>query len=203
MAKIAAGQLPGPEMSIAKLSLTAEHASRVRSGCSSVLGPQLVADTGEWGTYAWSQFLLGVPGMRIAGGTDEVLHNIIGERVLGLPKEPAPSGREPRAPVDRRAHAVSRPRAGSRRRPTTVGAREVSPIPTQRGAVRRDGYPLFRSKSKAGKLGPTSRASSGHGSPWPRSRRRRWRLAGGVAPDHGPHLGPAAGASITATGSVR
>jgi hypothetical protein len=28
--------------------------------------------------------------MRVAGGSDEVLHNIIGERVLGLPKEPAP-----------------------------------------------------------------------------------------------------------------
>jgi hypothetical protein len=26
--------------------------------------------------------------MRVAGGTDEVLHNIIGERVLGLPKDP-------------------------------------------------------------------------------------------------------------------
>ncbi len=87
MAKIASGQLPGPEMSIAKLSLTM-NMRRMTDLLSSVLGPKLVADTGEWGTYAWSQFLLGLPGMRIAGGTDEVLHNIIGERVLGLPKEP-------------------------------------------------------------------------------------------------------------------
>jgi alkylation response protein AidB-like acyl-CoA dehydrogenase len=88
MAKIASGQLPGPEMSIAKLSLTM-NMRRMTDLLSSVLGPKLTADTGEWGTYAWSQFLLGLPGMRIAGGTDEVLHNIIGERVLGLPKEPA------------------------------------------------------------------------------------------------------------------
>ena len=88
MAKIAAGGLPGPEMSIAKLSLTL-NMRRMSDLLSHVLGAKLVADSGEWGTYAWSQFILGVPGMRVAGGTDEILHNIIGERVLGLPKEPS------------------------------------------------------------------------------------------------------------------
>jgi alkylation response protein AidB-like acyl-CoA dehydrogenase len=89
MAKMAVGQLPGPEMSLAKLSLTANMV-RTCDLVSAILGPALVADTGAWGTYAWSDLLLGVPGMRIAGGSDEILHNIIGERVLGLPKEPAP-----------------------------------------------------------------------------------------------------------------
>jgi alkylation response protein AidB-like acyl-CoA dehydrogenase len=55
---------------------------------SQVLGPALVADTGEWGTYAWGEHVLGAPGYRIAGGSDEVQRNIIGERVLGLPSEP-------------------------------------------------------------------------------------------------------------------
>ena len=87
MAKIKAGQLPGPEMSIGKLSLT-NNLRRISDFVSLVLGPSLTADTGEWGTFAWSEFVLGQPGMRIAGGTDEVLKNIIGERVLGLPKEP-------------------------------------------------------------------------------------------------------------------
>jgi alkylation response protein AidB-like acyl-CoA dehydrogenase len=89
MAKIAAGQLPGPEMSLGKLSLTANMV-RTYEVVSSIFGPALVADTGVWGTYAWNQYLMGVPGMRIAGGSDEVMRNILGERVLGLPKEPAP-----------------------------------------------------------------------------------------------------------------
>lgn len=88
MAKIAAGQLPGPEMSIAKLSLTL-NMKRMGDLLSSVLGPKLVADSGEWGTFAWAQFVLGIPAMRVAGGTDEILRNIVGERVLGLPKEPS------------------------------------------------------------------------------------------------------------------
>jgi alkylation response protein AidB-like acyl-CoA dehydrogenase len=91
MAKIKAGQLPGPEMSVAKLSLT-NNMSRIAELVSLALGPRLIADTGEWGTYAWAELVLGVPGMKVAGGTDEVMKNIIGERVLGLPKEPAPTG---------------------------------------------------------------------------------------------------------------
>ena len=90
MAKVAAGGLPGPEMSIAKLSLT-NNMVRVAEVVAAILGSQLVADSGAWGTYAWSQYVLGVPGLRIAGGSDEVMHNIIGERVLGLPKEPSPA----------------------------------------------------------------------------------------------------------------
>jgi alkylation response protein AidB-like acyl-CoA dehydrogenase len=85
MAKMRAGQLPGPELSTLKLALT-NNMQKMSSLLTTLLGPRLVADTGEWGTFAWSDFVLTVPGMRVAGGTDEVLHNIIGERVLGLPK---------------------------------------------------------------------------------------------------------------------
>jgi acyl-CoA dehydrogenase len=87
MEKIKAGQLPGPEMSIGKLTLT-QNMQRIQKFVCDALGPRITADTGEWGTYAWTEFVLGVPGMRVAGGTDEVMRNIVGERVLGLPKEP-------------------------------------------------------------------------------------------------------------------
>jgi len=90
MAKIRAGQLPGPEMSIGKLALT-QNMMRVGQLVGEILGPRLVADSGEWGTYAFSEMVLGTPGMRVAGGTDEVMRNIVGERVLGLPKEPKTS----------------------------------------------------------------------------------------------------------------
>ncbi len=86
MSKIKAGQLPGPEMSIGKLALTM-NMMRVSEFVSTVLGAKVTADSGEWGTYAWADFILGAPGMRIAGGSDEVMRNIVGERVLGLPKD--------------------------------------------------------------------------------------------------------------------
>ena len=73
-------------MSIAKLAGT-EQSPRLADFVASVLGPKMTADSGEWGTYAWSQLVLGTPGGRIAGGSDEVMRNIVGERVLGLPKD--------------------------------------------------------------------------------------------------------------------
>ena len=53
-----------------------------------ILGPAACADTGEWGTYAWARWLLGATGYRLGGGTDEILKTTIGERLLGLPREP-------------------------------------------------------------------------------------------------------------------
>jgi len=86
-AKIAAGQMPGPEMSIGKLAFT-QNLQLALALATDGLGPRMAADQGEWGTYAWAEFVAGVPGIRIAGGTDEIMRNIVGERVLGLPKEP-------------------------------------------------------------------------------------------------------------------
>ena len=82
-----AGHAPGPEGSIGKLAWT-ELMRRMTGVAGEILGARLVADTGEWGAYAWSEHVLGAPGYRIAGGSDEIQRNIIAERVLGLPAEP-------------------------------------------------------------------------------------------------------------------
>ena len=86
-ADLARGGTPGPEGSLGKLKWT-EGMRLMSEVVSAILGPRLVADTGEWGTFAWGEHVLGAPGYRIAGGSDEVQRNIIGERVLGLAPEP-------------------------------------------------------------------------------------------------------------------
>jgi alkylation response protein AidB-like acyl-CoA dehydrogenase len=82
-----AGVTPGPERSVAKL-MHARNLTRAAHFVSRVLGPRIIADTGEWGTYAWTELLLATPALRILGGTEEIMKNILAERVLGLPKEP-------------------------------------------------------------------------------------------------------------------
>ncbi|MDG2028995.1 MAG: acyl-CoA dehydrogenase family protein [Acidimicrobiales bacterium] len=78
---------PGPEGSLGKLMWT-EGMTKMADVASRILQSRLVVDTGEWGTWEWGEHVLGAPGYRIAGGSDEVQRNIIGERVLGLPGEP-------------------------------------------------------------------------------------------------------------------
>jgi alkylation response protein AidB-like acyl-CoA dehydrogenase len=82
----ASGDKPGPAGSLGKL-LASDNLVRIGNAASHLLGSSLVADTGEWGQFAWSEHVLGAPGYRLAGGTDEVQRNIIAERVLGLPAE--------------------------------------------------------------------------------------------------------------------
>jgi len=86
-AAVVSGHDPGPEASVGKL-LATDTMARTSEVARMLLGPQLAADAGGWGTWAWTEHLLGAPGYRIAGGTDEIQRNIIAERVLGLPREP-------------------------------------------------------------------------------------------------------------------
>ncbi|MBK3572475.1 acyl-CoA dehydrogenase family protein [Streptomyces sp. MBT65] len=81
-----AGGTPGPERSVSKL-MYAQNLTRAAHFVSDALGPRIIADTGQWGTYAWSELLLATPALRILGGTEEIMKNILAERVLGLPKE--------------------------------------------------------------------------------------------------------------------
>ena len=83
------GAAPGPEGSIGKL-LWSDALRQVSDVVTQALDTKLVADTGEWGTFTWAQHVLGAPGYRIAGGSDEIQRTIIGERVLGLPKGKTP-----------------------------------------------------------------------------------------------------------------
>jgi alkylation response protein AidB-like acyl-CoA dehydrogenase len=78
------GQTPGPEASIGKL-VGAPLAQEVAS-----LGIELqgLAGSAGGGERSWQDAYLAAPGIRIAGGTDEIMRNIIAERVLRLPPEP-------------------------------------------------------------------------------------------------------------------
>ncbi len=89
MSALSRGELPGPENSIGKLVAgatmqeIAAFAIDLQAEGGVLVDPELAAAAGYFQTL-----LMRSPGSRLAGGTDEVLRNVIAERVLGLPPEP-------------------------------------------------------------------------------------------------------------------
>ncbi len=78
------GKVPGPEGSVGKL-FGARIMTQMGELTVSLGGAAAVA-----GDVRLAQSLLAAPAGHIAGGSDEVMKNILGERVLGLPGEPRP-----------------------------------------------------------------------------------------------------------------
>jgi alkylation response protein AidB-like acyl-CoA dehydrogenase len=78
---ISRGGIPGPEAALGKVTM-------VRAGIEAgeliadVLGPDALGETD------WARMISFLPGLKSAGGTEEILRNTVGERVLGLPPEP-------------------------------------------------------------------------------------------------------------------
>ena len=82
------GQTPGPEMSIIKL-VNATKMQEIGAFGMDLESMGGIVDDPEIAPMSamFQQAYLGAPGGRIAGGTDEILRNIIAERVLGLPPD--------------------------------------------------------------------------------------------------------------------
>ena len=85
-ATVLAGREPGPEGSIAKLfdsdllRRAAAVGARIHGPATAAWQPACKADP------AWGRAVLFAPGMRLAGGTDEIQRNTLAERALGLPR---------------------------------------------------------------------------------------------------------------------
>ncbi|HEY1450786.1 MAG TPA: acyl-CoA dehydrogenase family protein [Solirubrobacteraceae bacterium] len=76
------GQVPGPESGLAKITIVS---GAIRAGdlIADILGPDALAENSQW-----AYMISFLPGLKSAGGTEEILRNTIGERVLGLPPAP-------------------------------------------------------------------------------------------------------------------
>lgn len=88
MTALSKGEIPGPENSIGKLvgapkqQDMASFAIDLLESSGAIWDADLSEEAGMFqGAYMAS------PGMRIAGGTDEIMANIIAERVLGMPQD--------------------------------------------------------------------------------------------------------------------
>ncbi|WP_433246114.1 acyl-CoA dehydrogenase [Actinomadura nitritigenes] len=87
-----AGAQPGAESSIGKL-IGVEHIQQVWETAVDWIGADALTGEGAGGMGDPTWMFLNSRNMSIAGGTTDVQLNIIGERLLGLPRDPQPAGR--------------------------------------------------------------------------------------------------------------
>jgi alkylation response protein AidB-like acyl-CoA dehydrogenase len=89
LAEVAEGRPPGPEASVAKL-MWSEYHKRLGEIAITIVGTDalLRPDGPGYPTSAWQNVFLSSRAGTIYSGTSEIQRNIVGERALGLPKEP-------------------------------------------------------------------------------------------------------------------
>jgi alkylation response protein AidB-like acyl-CoA dehydrogenase len=87
----ATGRPAGPPGSVAKLgtAVVSQHSGNLALRLAGTAGQAWLPEEGEAGR--WAHLALTTRSRSIGGGTSEIQRNIIGERVLGLPREPDPS----------------------------------------------------------------------------------------------------------------
>ncbi len=88
MTALSKGQTPGPESSIGKV-INANQMMDISNAAIEALDHYGIIDDPALAPIdgAFHQSYMFAPGLRIAGGTDEILKNILAERVLGLPQD--------------------------------------------------------------------------------------------------------------------
>jgi alkylation response protein AidB-like acyl-CoA dehydrogenase len=82
-------RMPGPEMLIMKLAMARHWAATADTVLEMLGADALLGGPEAIGDGRWQQLFLSQYAVRLGGGTDEVQQNIIGERGLGLPREPS------------------------------------------------------------------------------------------------------------------
>jgi alkylation response protein AidB-like acyl-CoA dehydrogenase len=86
LGRLSRGEEIGSESSLVKL-FWAGMSQRLAETAIAVLGPEALVADGNTGS-CWTRGLLSTRANSIMGGTSEIQRNIIGERLLGLPREP-------------------------------------------------------------------------------------------------------------------